>query len=132
MARKKKSGPDMAARFAKISEEVTTAAEKALFEIGVKVRNAATKLAPVKTGKLRGSYAVRMRYRGTKPVAVIGSLVPYATYVEFAKDIGGHRYGKALRDPGRILYKALDDNVEDIQKMVSEAIARAIGGIEGA
>ena len=38
MARKKRSGPDLAARFAKIGDAVETEAEKALFEIGVKVK----------------------------------------------------------------------------------------------
>ena len=69
MARKKRSGPDLAARFAKISEEITTESEKALFAIGTKVKEAAQRLAPVKTGKLASGYAVRMRYRGTQPVA---------------------------------------------------------------
>ena len=132
MARKKRSGPDLAARFAKISEEITTEAEKALFEIGVKVRDEARRLAPVKTGKLASGYAVRMRYRGTQPVAVIGTLVPYATYVEFAQDIGGKRYGKNLRDPARVLYKALDENAAEINRMVAEAIAKALNGVEGA
>lgn len=132
MAKKKKSGPDLAARFAKISEEVTTEAEKALFEIGVKVKDAAARNAPVKTGKLKAGYAVRMRYRGKNPVAVVGTLVPYATYIEFAKDIGGHRYGKNLPEPARVLYKALDDNVAEINQMVADAIGRGLGGVEGA
>ncbi len=132
MARKKRSGPDLAARFAKISEEITTESEKALFAIGTKVKEAAQRLAPVKTGKLASGYAVRMRYRGTQPVAVVGTLVPYATYVEFAKDIGGKRYGKNLREPARVLYKALDENVDEINQMVAEAIAKALNGVEGA
>ena len=47
MARKKRSGADLAARFAKISEEITTESEKALFDIGGKVKQAAQHLAPV-------------------------------------------------------------------------------------
>ena len=132
MAKKKKSGPDLAARFAKISEAITTEPEKALFEIGVKVKDAAARNAPKKTGKLAAGYAVRMRYRGKNPVAVVGTLVPYATYVEFAKDIGGHRFGKDLQEPARVLYKALDDNVEEINQMVADAIGRGLGGVEGA
>ena len=81
MAKKKKSGPDLAARFAKLGETITTEAERALFEIGVKVKDHAARIAPKKTGKLAAGYAVRMRYRGKKPVAVVGTLVPYATYV---------------------------------------------------
>lgn len=127
---KKKSGPDLAARFAKISEAVETAAEKELFKIGVRVKDAASRLAPRgKTGKLGSSYAVRMRHRGKNPVAVIGTLVPYATYVEFAREIGGKPYGKDLRPPARVLYKALDDNVDEIEQMICDAIG--LGGVEG-
>ena len=132
MAKKKKSGPDLAARFAKISEAVTTEAEKALFEIGVKVKDHAARIAPKKTGKLAAGYAVRMRYRGKKPVAVVGTLVPYATYVEFAKDIGGKRYGKKLRSPARVLYKALDDNVDELERLIASAVAKVLNGVEGA
>ncbi len=129
---KKKSGPDLAARFAKLSEAIETEAEKALFDIGVKVKDAAARNAPKKTGKLASGYAVRMRHRGTKPVAVVGTLVPYATYVEFAKDIGGHEYGKNLPAPARVLYKALDDNTNEIERMVADAIGRGLGSVGGA
>ena len=129
---KKRSGKDLAARFAKISEEITTEAEKALLEIGTKVKEAAAGLAPEQTGKLASGYAVRMRYRGTQPAAVVGTLVPYATYVEFAKDIKGKPYGKKLREPARVLYKALDDNTAEINQMVAAAIQKALNGVEGA
>ena len=132
MARKKRSGADLAARFAKISEEITTESEKALFDIGSKVKQAAQQLAPVRSGKLAAGYAVRMRHRGTQPVAVVGTLVPYATYVEFAKDIGGKRYGKKLRPPARVLYKALDDNVDELERLIASAVAKVLNGVEGA
>ena len=132
MAKKKKSGADLAARFAKMSEAITTEAEKALFDIGVKVKDHAARIAPKKTGRLAAGYAVRMRYRGKKPVAVVGTLVPYATYVEFAKDIGGKPYGKNLREPGRVLYAALDDNYNEITQMVADAVGRGLGAVEGA
>ena len=132
MARKKRSGADLAARFAKISEEITTESEKALFDIGGKVKQAAQQLAPVHSGKLAAGYAVRMRHRGTQPVAVVGTLVPYATYVEFAKDIGGKRYGKKLRPPARVLYKALDDNVDELERLIASAVAKVLTGVEGA
>ena len=132
MARKKRSGADLAARFAKISEEITTESEKALFDIGGKVKQAAQQLAPVHSGKLAAGYAVRMRHRGTQPVAVVGTLVPYATYVEFAKDIGGKRYGKKLRSPARVLYKALDDNVDELERLIASAVAKVLNGVEGA
>ena len=129
---KKKSGTDLAARFAKLGESITTEAEKALFEIGVKVKDHAARIAPKKTGRLAAGYAVRMRYRGKKPVAVVGTLVPYATYVEFAKDIGGKPYGKDLREPARVLYAALDDNYNEITQMVADAIGKGLGAVEGA
>ena len=132
MAKKKKSGPDLAARFAKLGESITTEAEKALFEIGVKLKDHAARIAPKKTGKLAAGYAVRMRYRGKKPVAVVGTLVPYATYVEFAKDIGGHPFGKDLPEPARVLYRALDDNYSEITQMVADAIGKGLGAVEGA
>ena len=132
MAKKKKSGPDLAARFAKLDECITTAGEKALFDIGVKLKDHAARIAPKKTGRLAAGYAVRMRYRGKKPVAVVGTLVPYATYVEFAKDIGGKPYGKDLREPARVLYAALDDNYNEITQMVADAIGKGLGAVEGA
>ena len=132
MGRKKRSGADLAARFAKISEEITTESEKALFDIGGKVKQAAQQLAPVHSGKLAAGYAVRMRHRGAQPVAVVGTLVPYATYVEFAKDIGGKPYGKDLREPARVLYAALDDNYNEITQMVADAIGKGLGAVEGA
>lgn len=130
--KKRKSGPDLAARFAKISEAIETETEKALFAIGVKIKDAAARSAPRKSGKLAAGYAVRMRYRNKTPIAVVGTLVPYATYVEFAKDIGGHEYGKNLPEPARVLYKALDDNVNEITQMIADAIGRGLGRIEGA
>ena len=132
MAKKKKSGADLAARFAKMSEAITTEAEKALFDIGVKVKDRAARIAPKKTGKLAAGYAVRIRYRGKKPVAVVGTIVPYATYVEFAKDIGGKPYGKDLREPARVLYAALDDNYNEITQMIADAVGRGLGAVEGA
>ena len=132
MARKKKSGPDLAARFAKIGDAIETEAEKALFEIGLKVKEAAARNAPVKSGQLKSGYAVRMRHRGTTPVAVVGTLVKHATYVEFAKDISGHEYGKNLGDTPRVLYKALDDNRDDIVQMIAAAVAKGLGAVEGA
>ena len=131
MARSR-SGPDLAARFAKLSEEITTEAEKALFEIGTIVRNDAAALAPVKSGKLKSGYAVRMRHRGNNPVAVVGTLVPYATYVEFAKEISGHPYGEKLTDPARVLYKALDNNRDKVEQMIADAINKGLEGVQGA
>ena len=129
---KVRSGPDLAARFAKLSEEITTEAEKALFEIGTMIKNDAAALAPVKSGKLKAGYAVRMRHRGNNPVAIVGTLVPYATYVEFAKEINGHPYGKKLRDPARVLYEALDENRDKVEQMIADAIAKGLGGVQGA
>ena len=131
MAKKKRSGPDLAARFAKLGEAVESAAEKALFEIAVKVKDHAASLAPKKTGKLAAGYAVRMRHRGNTPVAVVGTLVPYATYVEFAKDVRGKPYGKNLPDPARVLYKALDEDASDITEQIAAAIGRGLGAVEG-
>lgn len=133
---KKRSGPDLAARFAKCSEVVETAAEKALYEIALKVRDAASKIVSSSqekrsgAGNLAGSYAVRMRYRGTMPVAVVGTLVKYATYYEFAKSIHGHRYGKELRPPGRALYAALDENKADIEQMIADAVGKGLGAVD--
>ena len=130
---KRKSGDDFAARFAKLSVSIETEAEKALFEIGMKVKNAAERLAPRgKSGKLAAGYAVRMRHRGTTPTAVVGTLVPYAGYVEFAKNIKGHPYGANLAPPARVLYKALDENADEIEKDIADAVARGlgVGGVE--
>lgn len=127
----KKSRNDLAARFAKLSEAVETEAEKALFEIAVKVKDHAVRIAPKKTGKLAAGYAVRMRHRDKTPVAVVGTLVPYATYIEFAKDVRGKPFGKNLPEPARVLYKALDENVNDITEQIAAAIGRGLGAIEG-
>lgn len=128
---KKRSGSDMAARFAKLSESVETEAEKALFAIATDVRDAAVRLAPTKSGKLKSSYAVRMRYRGTVPVAVIGTLVEYATFVEFAKTVKGKPYGKKLAEPARVVYRALDENYAEIEQKIADAIGRGLGAVEG-
>lgn len=129
MAKKKRSGPDLAARFAKLGEAVESAAEKALFEMGVLVKDEAARLAPVASGKLKSGYAVKMRHRGKTPVAVVGTLVKHATYVEFAKDINGHPYGKKLGDTPRVLYKALDEKTPELVEKIADAVAR---GLEGA
>ena len=129
MAKKKRSGPDLAARFAKLGEAVESAAEKALFEMGVLVKDEAARLAPVASGKLKSGYAVKMRHRGKTPVAVVGTLVKHATYIEFAKDINGHRYGKKLGDTPRVLYKALDEKAPELVEKIADAVAR---GLEGA
>lgn len=126
---KKRSGPDLAARFAKLGEAVESEAEKALFEMGVMVKDEAASLAPVAKGTLKAGYSVRMRHRGKTPVAVVGTLVKHATYVEFAKDINGHPYGKNLGDTPRVLYKALDEKTPELLEKIAEAVAR---GLEGA
>ena len=126
-----KKGADLAARFAKLSEAIESEAEGALFDIAVTVRDAAAKNAPKKSGKLAAGYAIRMKHRGTIPVAVVGTLVPYATYVEFAKTIRGKPYGKNLPAPARALYKALDDNYKTIEEQIAAAVGRGLGAIEG-
>lgn len=128
---KKKSGADLAARFAKLSESITTEAEKALFDIAVIVRDDAKRRAPVKTGTLRDSIAIRMRYAGTEPRAVIGTVVPYATFVEFAKTRNGKPWGTKLPEPARVLYAAMDANQKIVNEMIAAAVARGIkGGVE--
>ena len=131
MSKKRKSGADLAARFAKIGEAVETEAEKALFEIGVKVKDAANANSP-QGKRLKGSWAVRLRYAGTRPVVRVGTLVKEAVFVEHAKKIDGHAYGKNLRQPGRVVYKALDDNTNEIERMVADAIGRGLGSVGGA
>ena len=133
---KKRSGPDLATRFAKIGEVIETAAEWELIKIGTKVRDEASKNAssnPKSSGDLGNSYGVRLRHRGTTPVAVIGTTSPYGTIYEFAKDVSGHAYGKNTKhEPGRALYAAMDDNMKDIEKMIADAIGKGLGAIEGA
>ena len=129
MAKKKRSGSDLAARFAKLGQAVESAAEKALFEMGVLVKDEAARIAPVAKGELKSGYAVKMRHRGETPVAVVGTLVKHATYVEFAKDINGHPYGKKLGDTPRVLYKALDEKTPELIEKIADAVAR---GLEGA
>ena len=123
---KKKSGEDLAARWAKIHDEVVTAATQALFDAGVLVRDTASKLAPKDTGKLAGSYGVKLRHKGADPVAVIGTSVKYATYVEFARDIKGHAYGKNLPEPARALFKALDQNEDKILALITEGVDKGL------
>ena len=89
-----KKQPDLAARFARISEVVETEAEKALFDIGVKLKEAAVGLAPVKSGKLKSSYGVRMRYKGRNPVVQVGTVVNYGKYIDRANEIDGTRSAK--------------------------------------
>lgn len=130
--KKKKSGKDLAARFAAIGDAIETDGEKELFQIAVLVKDAASANAHKgKTGQLKAGYAVRMRHRGNVPVAVVGTLVPYATYFEFAKDIGGSPYLPDVETP-RALYKALDDNTTDIVERIAAAIGRGLGAVEGA
>ena len=129
MAKKKRSGPDLAARFAKLGEAIESEAEKELFEMGVLVKDEAASIAPVDEGELKSGYAVKMRRRGKTPVAVVGTLVKHATYIEFAKDINGHPYGKKLGDTPRVLYKALDEKTPELVEKIADAVAR---GLEGA
>lgn len=128
---KKKSGPDLAARFAKIGDAIVTEGEKKIVEIGGKVRDAAARNADRgASGKLAAGYAVKLRHRGVIPVAVVGTLVPYATYFEFAKEINGHAYAPETPTP-RALYKALDDNVKEIEQMIADAVGRGLGAVSG-
>ena len=132
MARKKKrSGPDLAARFAKIGEAIETEAEKELFDIGVIVRDGAVANAHEDSGELRSGYKVKMRRRGQTPVAVVGTSVKHATYFEFAKDVAGHPYLPGVETP-RALYKSLDDNTADIVQKIANAVGRGLGRVEGA
>ena len=129
--RKTRSGPDIAARFAFESEAISNEAEKAIFDCGVLVKAGAQELAPVHTGRLKTSYGVKLRRRGENPSAVIGTAVPYATYVEFARVIRGYPYGKNLRDPARVLYRALDNSEEEIVRRIDAAVGRALEKVAG-
>ena len=129
--RKKRSGPDIAARFAFEADVIANEAERAIFDCGVLVKSGAQKLAPVHTGRLKQSYSVKLRRRGNNPSSVVGTVVPYATYVEFARVINGYPYGKNLREPARVLYRALDNNEEEIVRRIDAAVGRALEKVAG-
>jgi hypothetical protein len=142
---KYRSGPDLAARWARINEEVVTAATQSLFDAGVLVRDDAEKLTTVepmtksgrprkghKPGQLKHSYGVKLRHRENDPVVVIGTPVKSATYYMFAKDINGNEYGKDLDPPARALYKALDQNVDNILQLIAGGVAKGLDKVGGA
>lgn len=129
--RKKRSGPDLAARFEKIRSSIETETEKELFDIGVIVRDGAAANAHEDSGELKSGYKVKMRHRGQTPVAVVGTSVKHATYFEFAKDVAGHPYLPGVETP-RALYKSLDDNASDLVRKIADAVGRGLGRVEGA
>lgn len=125
MAKKKHSGTDLAARFNKLTEEIKTESEKELVSIADIVKNEAKALAPKNTGALSASIATRLKYNDNSPAAVIGTIAPYATYVEFAEDINGHPYMPDVETP-RFLYKALGKKRAEIRDKIVDAINKGI------
>jgi len=122
---KKKSGADLRARFEKLSEIITTEAEKSLAGIAVIVQQEAKSLAPKHTGTLAESIGIRIRYDGTTPRAVIGTNVKYATYIEFARDIKGHAFMPDV-PTARFLNKAMDNKREAVIEAVKMAIQKGV------
>ena len=119
---------NFAAEFEKIVSEIVDEATKELFEIGLTVASRANSLAPVDKGKLKGSFKPKLRHRGVDPVVIVGTSVPHAPYVEFAKKIRGKPYGKNLGPPARVLHKALDQ--VDVVKLIAGAVERGLGRVE--
>ncbi len=84
-----------------------------LAEIGVLIREKARELAPVRTGRLRGSIYSQL----ADWILKVGAKVPYARYVEF-----GTRWIR----PRHFLLNAIEENLVKIENAFREAVSSAV------
>ena len=98
----------------KYIKSVNDAKRMGLTGAAMVVQGAAIALSPVKTGNLRGSISFKVE---SEDEARVGTNVEYAPYVE---------YGTVKMAAQPYLRPALDKNRAAIQKMVADAISKAV------
>jgi HK97 gp10 family phage protein len=84
-----------------------------LVKVGARIAAEARRLAPLRTGRLRGSIFSQVR----QWMLVVGATAPYAWFVEF-----GTRYMKARR----FLWRALRRHLPQLDGVIGEAVKQAI------
>lgn len=87
--------------------------EKALYKEALEVQRSAKKKAPVDSGKLRASIAIRREGQLNTPVFYVGTLVPYAIFVEYGtrKQAAQPYLRPALNERRQQILQTLRDNV---------------------
>lgn len=111
------------------------AAEKALTrgirKATARVQASAKKLAPVDTGRLRGSITSRIEKNGNSISGAVGTVVEYASYVEFGTGQRGdqeveHREDWEGMPPQPFLYPALELNREKIKEDIANELHKEL------
>ena len=108
---------DLAANFAKIGRNATTAMERGLVRAGNIVADTAKLMAPVDTGLLRRSIRYRLTAEKNPSVVEVGTNVEYAQFQEF---------GTSMMQPQPFMQPALDQNRANIVRVCKEEIERTV------
>lgn len=90
------------------------------------VENDAKRYAPVLTGTLRRSIHTETRQSGRKAEAIVGTDVPYARRLEFGfigADSRGRHYHQT---PRPYLRPALDENRDQVKRIVGDVVTQAV------
>jgi len=104
---------ELAAQMRKLDRTMYERVHRRLYEIGVKMRNLAKQLAPVRTGRLRDSIFSRVQGWELK----FGAKAPYAEFQEF-----GTRYIQ----PRLFLTHAVDQYDSELELLLATAVEEAI------
>jgi HK97 gp10 family phage protein len=112
-------GRDLAKLFENNSIKLKNQAETHLYQAALAIQAKAVELAPVDTGHLKNSIAIRKKNEGKKVRFEVGSLVVYARIQEFGGYAGkGH---KVFIRPQPYLRPALYLNKNLIRQKIEEA-----------
>jgi len=104
---------ELAQQMRKLDRAMYERVHRRLYEIGVKMRNMARQLAPVRTGRLRDSIFSRVQGWELK----FGAKAPYAEFLEF---------GTRFIQPRLFLSKAVDTYDAQLELLLATAVEEAI------
>jgi len=104
---------ELAEQMRKLDRTMYERVHRRLYEIGVKMRNLARQLAPIRTGRLRDSIFSRVQGWELK----FGAKAPYAEFLEF---------GTRHIQPRLFLSQAVDTYDAQLELLLATAVEEAI------
>lgn len=108
-----KRGQELSKKLTSYCLKAETSLEKAVLKGALKVEGSAKRRCPVDTGYLRASISHQLLQNGKEPVALVGTNVEYAPYIE---------HGTSKQSPQPYLRPAFEENIAEIQNEIKGAV----------